>query len=133
MNKKKGCSIRRVTLKQVKLINGMLSGLSVAAAARKAGYSESSARSTVYTMLNNLPPKPELIDLMMSRGITPERIAQVLDECLEARKIIPAHIPRRGRKSKDSRVVTIKVPDYRARLRATNIAIKLYGYFFNKE
>ena len=106
----------RASIKERKLVQGVLQGKSVRQAAKEAGYAESTANVKSYGILKRPRVQSLLTDALERAGITPDRLAHVLAEGLQATKVI---------KTQDGRK---EVPDHRIRLEAYEQATKAYGF-----
>ena len=106
----------RASIKERKLVQGVLQGKSVRQAAKDAGYARSTAEVKSYGILKRPRVQSLLTDALERAGITPDRLAHVLAEGLQATKIMET---QDGRK---------EVPDHRIRLEAYEQATKAYGF-----
>ena len=106
----------RASIKERKLVQGVLQGKSVRQAAKEAGYAESTANVKSYGILKRPRVQSLLTDALERAGITPDRLAHVLADGLLATKVIKTQDGWR------------EVPDHRIRLEAYEQATRAYGF-----
>jgi hypothetical protein len=102
-----------------------------------AGYTEGTATKSAELILGNLRFKSAMVQAMEAKGIDDARLAEKLDEGLEANKVISAMVVApNGEGMADASGVTkdfIEVPDYLARHKYLETALELRGDFPNKK
>jgi len=114
-----------LTIREKRLIKGVVSGLTGAEAARRAGYSAKSASQLASETLAKPKVQSALLAAMEKAGITDDRIAQVMDEGLKANRVVSARVT-----NKDAEVDTddfIEVPDHAVRHKFLETAIDVKG------
>ena len=104
------------SIKERKLVQGVLQGKSVRQAAKDAGYAKSTAEVRSYGILKRPRVQSLLTDALEQAGITPERLAQVLTDALDATRMI------------ETKNGTREVPDHRIRLDGCEQATRAYGF-----
>ena len=116
---------RSPTVKQRALVRGIVSGKSQTQAAIDAGYSERSA----YSVGSETLKKPEVRELMQRalrrKGISEDRLAEVLDEGLRANRVISAVV---GTDATGKTMDFIDVPDHATRHKFLDSAIELLDF-----
>ena len=105
----------RASIKERKLVQGVLEGKSMRQAAKEAGYAKSTAEVKSYGILKRPRVQSLLPDARGQAGIMPERLAQVLADPLDATRTI------------EMKNGTREVPDHRIRLDADEQATRAYG------
>lgn len=105
--------MNNLTIKQRKLIAGVVSGMPKRTAAIQAGYSEQSAHAIAHETLKNPEVLKSLNDIMQEHGITDNYIAQKLIELAEAE--------------------TKGIPHWPARARALDIMLKVKGSYIPEQ
>ena len=121
---------RELTIKQRKFLKYVAQGMSGAAAARKAGYSEKAANEIASENLSKPNVREALLKAMEDAGITDERIAQVMKDGLDAKRVISARvIYQSGREGQanESTDDFIEVPDHLTRHKYLETAIDVTG------
>lgn len=115
MNEKKLQKKKPLTVRERKLIKGLCKGLSVAEAARQAGYANSTIEGRIYSkdMLGSVRIQRALKDMMDEMGISDEKLLNVIREGLEAHKV-----------TTDGE----KAPDFSARHKYLETALELKGH-----
>jgi hypothetical protein len=127
---------KALTLPQRRLIKGISAGLSVAEAARRAGYAESTIESRIYSkeMFGNVRIQKAIKDILDEQGLTDERLVEALKEGMRAVKVISAIIIPNG-KTKNAKGTTkdfFEVADYATRHRYLETALNLKGHLREK-
>lgn len=103
-----------LTIRETKLVDGILSGKSIVQAALSAGYSESYAHNL--RLKDRKRVRSAMIEALEDRGLDAGRFAKVLDEGLTATKAI----------LEDGRLV--EMPDHGTRHRFLETGLKVSGY-----
>lgn len=128
-----------MTVKQQRLVRGLVAGLPASVAARQAGYQESTARSGIHALIKTSAPLRHALGRYFDRaGCTDVQVAHALKEALAGRetKFFPY---RRERTTKDPEsgveiTETEQVIDQREiiahepRLRAAELVCRIKGY-----
>lgn len=93
-------------------------GISIRDAARKAGYAESTVRSTIYTQLQaKASLNTNMKEIMDSQGLTDERLVEKISEGLEAMRVFT---------DKEGLIETA-IPDFALRAKYLELTAKLKG------
>ena len=93
-------------------------GISIREAARKAGYAESTVKSTIYTQIQaKTSLNAGMKQIMDAQGLTDERLVEKISEGLEAMRVFT---------QKESLIETT-IPDYGLRAKYLELAAKLKG------
>lgn len=101
----------RVSVKERKLINGVIKGKGITQSAKDAGYSPHSASAIGCRVLQKPAVQSALIQAMEKAGITDDKIAETLKDAMDAE--IPTKLG--------------SIPDFNSRLKAVDISIKVKG------
>lgn len=121
---------RPLTVKQKKLIKGVVEGKSQKQAAIDAGYSPTHAESAASHELNKTQVKATLQELMESHGLDDASLLKVHAEMIQATKVISAV---GGKDAGAASMDFIDVPDWQARAKGVEMAYKLRGAFIEKK
>lgn len=116
---------KQLTVKEAKLVKGVVQGKPKYKAAVEAGYSEKSARSIATETLKKPNIQEALQAELAKQGITLEKIIKPIKDGLEAEKV---SIVGNG----DEAMAEI-TPDHSIRLKASDMAQKLMGVKANQE
>ena len=108
---------RGLTDREVQFTDGVASGHSLSAAARLAGYAESTARKKAHEIMRRPLVQSALTEALAREGGTLARIVRPVVDALQATLII----------STTGGMVAINCPDHRVRLDAANVAIRMLG------
>lgn len=93
-------------------------GISIREAARKAGYAESTVRSTIYTQLQaKTSLNVNMKQIMDSQGLTDEKLVEKISEGLEAMRVI----------ADKTGLIGTSIPDFALRAKYLELAAKLKG------
>ncbi len=109
----------RLTQKEAQFVKGLANGLPQEAAARRAGYSEQTARKVAYQVLQRPLVRTAFTDALERAGITWDQIVKPVKDALEA----TIHLEDSRRK----RLIDTGVPDLKVRQQAHDRAVALYG------
>lgn len=112
-------SSKRLTGKETKFVKWLSEGLSQAEAARRAGYSEQTARKVAYQVLQRPLVRTAFRDALERAGLTWEEIVKPVEDALQA--TIHVYDPRR------KCMIVTGVPDLKIRQQAHDRAVALYG------
>ena len=107
------------SIRERKLVQGVLQGKSVRQAAKEAGYAKSTAEVKSYGILQRPRVQSFLTEALERAGITPEVLAKPVVEALQARVRVPNH--QRGT------VTETNLPDHQIRLQAYDRVVAAYG------
>jgi phage terminase small subunit len=107
---------KALTLPQRRLIKGISAGLSVAEAARRAGYAESTIESRIYSkeMFGNVRIQKAIKDILDEQGLSDERLVEVLKEGIGVVKVVSAG--------------ATEIADHAVRHKFLETALKLKGH-----
>jgi phage terminase small subunit len=108
------------TIRERRLVQGVLKGQSVRQAAVRAGYADSSASSNAYLILDRPRVRSLLTDALERAGLTEDTLAAPLLAALNARVQII--------NTRTMAAVEVDLPDHATRLTAVEKIIALYGY-----
>ena len=124
------------TAKERKLIKFIADGMTVKDAAKKAGYAESTTTSAIYQEIRKPKMQTAMQMALRKAGIHEDKIAEKVAEGLDAHKVISANIiANNGEGMKDAHSMTkdfVEVPDFMARHKHLETAIKLHDLFPNQ-
>jgi hypothetical protein len=126
---------RKVSLREMNFVKGLVTGKSQKQAMRDAGYKESTVQSKASAKVKQLAPIIQA--LMEKRGLTDDRLLDVLDDGLKANKVISCNIivtNKEGMGDADS--VTkdfIEVEDHPTRHKFLDTALKLKRHMKDKD
>jgi hypothetical protein len=121
---------RPLTIKQKKLVKGVVAGKTQKQAAIDAGYSPKHAESAASHELNKAQVKATLQSLMAKHGLDDASLLKVHADMIQATKVVSAV----GGKDADSKTMDfIDVPDWQARGKGLEMAYKLAGAFVEKK
>jgi hypothetical protein len=124
MKKKKS---ERLKIRERKFIKAILDGKCPTDAMREAGYAENTALYKSGEKLKKV--KSTIQQLMEKRGLTDDRLLEVLEQGLESKKVIAANIiAPNGEGMKDANSLTkdfIEVEDFATRHKYLDTALKL--------
>lgn len=104
--------------------------ISIAQAARNAGYAEGTVRSDIYSKVHAKPSvQTAIADIMEKQGLTDDKLTSKLKEGLEATKVISCNvIASDGEGMKDANSMTkdfVDTPDYATQHKFLDTALKL--------
>lgn len=119
--------IATLTMRERKLIAGIVAGLTVSAAARRAGYSTNTIDDRIHEIVGRSRVRLAIDQILEGQGISDERLAKALSAGLEATKLIPG-----GHSGGPDGQSYMQVPDYNMRQKYLEILLKLKGYLVNK-
>jgi len=114
---------KKLTARQSRFVDNYVDCGNGAEAARKAGYSENSAKEIAAQNLTKLNIQAFIAERMDEAGITEKRLLQVLDEGLSATK---THFSQKGDGAEAEKAV---YDDYAVRHRYLDTALKLRDMF----
>lgn len=93
-------------------------GISIREAARKAGYAESTVRSTIYTQLQaKTSLNANMKQIMDSQGLTDEKLVEKISEGLEAMRVF----------ADKAGLIETAIPDFALRAKYLELTAKLKG------
>jgi len=132
---------QKLNIRERKFIKGIMDGLTPTEAMRQAGYAENTATAK---QAEKLAKVGETIkDLMDKRGLTDERLLDVLDEGLRATKQISCNVIINATKDANEQDAMrpahemtkdfVEVEDYPTRHRYLETGLKLRGYLQKQE
>ncbi len=116
----------QLSVRERKLVEGIVEGLPISHAAVKAGYTESSANSSVYNLIRTDKIKQSIEEMMEECGLGTKSLFRVHADMLQATKPISAVI---GKDASTQTMDFIEVPDWTARGTALNMGYKLKGLY----
>ncbi len=121
-----------LTLKQIKFVTGIAEGKTQVRAAIDAGYSKKCASEIAYENLRKPQIQKSLREVLEKNGLTLERLAQILIEGTNARKIIAVRVihttGERARKAAQTeKQACVLVPDFFERSEFLRRAMDLIG------
>jgi hypothetical protein len=126
---------KELSAKDRKTIKGILKGKSVDRSMREAGFSPNTARGKNAVKAKELAPTIQA--LMEKRGLTDDRLLDVLDDGLKANKVISCNviaINKEGMKDADSMTKDfVDVEDHPTRHKFLDTALKLKKHLDNKD
>lgn len=119
MSKEKGSNCK-LTRRERLLFKNLADspGISIGEAARKAGYAESTVRSTIYTRLQaKASLNTGIKEIMDAQGLTDEKLVEKISEGLDAMKVL----------SEKGGLTETDIPDYSIRAKYLELAAKWKG------
>lgn len=119
--------IATLTLRERKLIAGIAAGLTVSAAARRAGYSKNTIDDRIHEIVGRSRVRLAIDRILESQGISDERLAKALSAGLEATKLVPG-----GNYEGPDRQSYLQVPDYNMWRKYLETVLYLKGYLARK-
>jgi hypothetical protein len=127
----------KLTIKERKLLQGIAKGLSVSAAARQAGYADSTSKVDVYKTLDKPRVQTAFLAILEKKGITDDKLGQVIADGLDANKVISANvIAPNGEGMADAHSMTkdfVEVPDHPTRHKFVDTVCKLKSHYPNEK
>ena len=134
--KKKAKKKRPLNIRERKLIKALISGEPPTTAMKTAGYSKETAEGKAGKKVGESRIQETIQQLMEKRGITDDRLSEVLEKGLEATKNISCMIVNTsGDGQKDANSMTkdfVEVDDYAVRHKYLETGLKLKGYLRDK-
>jgi hypothetical protein len=112
-----GRHARGLTGREIKFTDGVAGGKSLSAAARSAGYAESTARKKAHEIMRRPLVQSALTVALARQGGTMELIVRPILDALQANLVISTH----------AGMIVTDSPDHRLRLDAASLAIRLLG------
>jgi hypothetical protein len=126
---------KEISIRKRKTIKGIMEGKPVSKAMREAGFSSKTAHGRCSTKAKELAPTIQA--LMEKRGLTDNRLLDVLDDGLKANKVISCNIialDKEGMKDADSMTKDfVDVEDHPTRHKFLDTALKLKGHMKDNE
>ena len=125
---KKVC--KKLSPRESRLVKGIVEGKTQKQAMREAGYAATTVRARASFKVKQLTPTIKI--LMEKKGLTDDRLLDVLDDGLHANKVISCNIialNKEGMKDADSMTKDfVDVEDHPTRHKFLDTALKLKGY-----
>lgn len=125
----------KLTVKQRKLVQGIVEGKTQGQAAIDAGYSELGAQSRASQEIKKDNVRVALTDLMDNMGLSDAHLLMKHRELLEAQKQISG-VKDKGGNPQDADAGSlefVEVPDYPVQAKALEMAYKLKGAFIDRK
>lgn len=116
----------KLTLREKKVVAGVMAGQSVQRAAQDAGYSDSVSKSHIYKSIKSHRVQSFFTDALEHMGLTPALIVKPVFDAIQATMIVKVK-SRTG----EFKLVT-DYPDHHLRLEAFDRIERLYGVSLNK-
>ena len=130
VHKAEGSGCKKLSIREKRLIKAKIEGKSNKQAMLEAGYAESTAMHKASAKIAELAPTIQ--DLMDQHGLTDDRLIEVLEDGLNAKKVISCNvIAPSGNGMKDADSMTkdfVDVEDHAVRYRYLEAALKLKGH-----
>ena len=121
---------RKTTLKEKKLVKGIIAGKTRKQAAIEAGYAPKCADSQASQVLSKPNVQSEFQKALEKAGVTTARLAEKISEGLDSKKVISATIVAGNSQEAGSTTNDfIEVPDYLAQHKFLDTALKLKGAY----
>ena len=140
---KKPTKQANLSIRERKLIKNIAAGMTALDAMKDAGYAESTARKKAKQVVGQSRIQESIQAIMERKGLTDERLTEVLERGLESTKVISAMIIRGKPDSiadekdgmKDANSMTkdfVEVPDYATQHKYLDTGLKLKGHLRDK-
>jgi|WetSurMetagenome_2_1015567.scaffolds.fasta_scaffold957761_1 hypothetical protein len=127
---------KKLSIRERKFIKGLIEGKSPSKAMVDAGYTQYTAWAKAKEKVKEVQVSETIQALMEKRGISDDRLTEVLEKGLEATKVISALIiAKDGEGMKDANSMTrdfVDVEDYAIRHKYLETGLKLKGHLRDK-
>lgn len=125
---------QKLNIRERKMVKGIAEGLSANEAMRRAGYSDAYSKGHAKKKVEDIAPTIQ--ELMDKKGLTDDRLLDVLDEGLRATKVISCNvIAPNGEGMADAHGTTkdfIDVEDYATRHKYLTTGLQIKGHLIER-